>query len=394
MNNLNSITCPKCQHVFEPSQALAEQLRAEIKGELSKAMDKELQARLSQEERRLKNEAAKQAKEQIELELADMKARQVEADKQLAEFRNRELEIRKEKRLLEEQKQAMSLEMARQLDRERKLIEQETTNRLLEERRLADKEKDKQLSDLKNQIDVLKHKSEIGSQQSRGEILELDLEETLRNIFAQDDITPVGKGILGADLIQHVRNRNGKLCEKIVWETKRTKHWSDQWVDKVKDDSRKMNGFVCVIVSQTLPTGVKGFDYYNGIWVCDYNSAIGLATALRIQIIHVCHVRDSLSGKDEKMTTLYNYLTSHQFRGRIEAIVETFQQMNFDLNREKEAMRRLWAKREKEINRLTENTVTMYGEMQGLVGSGLASLPTLDLLALTEGDPGETEKDQ
>lgn len=378
------ITCPHCSQNFELSQAVSSQIREQLKGEMAKDLEAELHKRLSQEAKKLEEAATKKAKDELAVELEDLKSQVEEKAKQAAELQARELEIRKEKRALEEQKQTMELEVARKLDTERRRVEEETAKRILEEKRLADMEKEKQLADLKAQIEDLKHKAEVGSQQSRGEIQELDLEDMLRATFSSDDVTPVGKGVLGADVIQHVRNRYGKLCEKIVWESKRTKHWSDQWVDKLKDDSRKMSGFVSVIVSQTLPEGVNGFGYYNGVWVTDYHSVIGLATALRMQIIHVCHVRDSMTGKDEKMSLLFDYLTSHQFRSRVEAIVETFQSMRTDLDKEKEAMRRLWAKREKEIERITENTIGMYGEMQGLIGSGMPSIQALELGGITE----------
>jgi hypothetical protein len=385
----DTILCPHCQQEIPISEALSTQVRNELKGEMEKNLEIELHKRLAKESVRLQEEAAKAAKAELTVQLEDLKAQTEEKSKKLEQYQSQELELRKEKRLLEEQKQTMELDIARKLDEERKKVESEVLRKVTEENRLKEMEKDKQIEDFKRQVEDMKHKIEVGSQQARGEVQELDLEEMLRVNFSGDDITPVGKGVLGADIIQHVRNRYGKLCEKIIWESKRTKHWSDQWVDKLKDDARKMSGFVSVIVTETLPADIKGFGYYNGVWVTDYHSIIGLTTALRMQIIHVCHVRDSIVGKDEKMEMLYNYLTSHQFRQRVEAIVETFQTMRTDLDKEREAMRRLWAKREKEIERITENTIGMYGEMQGLVGSGMPSLPALDLMAIA----GQEEDD-
>lgn len=386
----NTVLCPHCQKEVEIDQILSAKIRNELKTEMSKDLESELKKRLEQETAKLHEEATKKAKAESELELKDLKAQAEENAKKVAEFQRQELDLRKQARELEDQKKNMELDLARKLDEERRKVEEAVLKRASEEHRLKEMEKDKQIEDFKRQVEDMKHKIEVGSQQGRGEVQELDLEEMLRSAFAGDDITPVGKGVLGADIIQHVRNRYGKLCEKIVWESKRTKHWSDQWVDKLKDDSRKMNGFVSVIVTQTMPDGLSGFGYYNGVWVTDYHSIIGLATALRMQIIHVCHVKDSVTGKDEKMSMLYEYLTSHQFRSRVEAIVETFQTMRTDLDREREAMRRLWAKREKEIERITENTIGMYGDMQGLVGSSMPSLPSLELGAIA----GETEPPQ
>ncbi len=377
------ITCPVCRHDFPISQAMAGQFREELKSELDK--------RLTEESVKIKEAARETAKNELAIELIDLHAKAEESAKKLRTFQEQELGMRKKVRELEEQKQGMALEMTRQLDQERRQIELETTKRILEERRLVDMEKEKKLTDLQVQVEDLNHKLKVGSQQSHGEIQELGLEETLRAAFTSDEITPVGKGVLGADVIQHVRNRNGKLCDKIVWESKRVRHWNDQWVTKLKDDSRKMGGFVSIIVSAVLPEGLDGFGYYNGIWVTDYRSTIGLATALRQQIIYGQHVHDSMSGKEEKLSMMFDYLTGQQFRSRIEAIIETFQSMRSDLDKEKEAMRRLWAKREKEILRITENTIGMYGEMQGLIGSSMPSLPALDLTAISEGRDDETE---
>lgn len=382
MNDI--ILCPHCQKEVPISEAFSSQIRHELEHEMKITLETNLKQRLTEESKKLEAEFTKKAKAELEIELTDLKSQIEKSQQEKEQYQKLELDLRKQARELEEQKRGMELEVARKLDEERRKVEEMVVKRAAEEHRLRDMEKEKQLDDLKKQIEDLKHKAEIGSQQSRGEIMELDLEDILRNAFPGDDITPVGKGVLGADIIQHVRNRYGKLCEKIVWESKRTKHWTDQWVDKLKEDTRTMNGFVSVIVTQTLPDGVDGFGYYNGVWVTDYASALGLTTALRMQIIHVCHVKDSMSGKDEKMGMLYEYLTSHQFRQRVEAIVETFQSMKIDLEKEKEAMRRIWAKRDKEIERITTNTIGMYGDMQGLIGSSMPSLPALELTAIVE----------
>lgn len=379
--NLDQITCPNCNQQFPMSEAMAGKLKADL--------ESQLQQRIVQETERLQAEAVKKAEQSVAVELADLKAIATEKSQMVTEFQAQELQMRKSMRELEEKSQAMELEVARQLDEARKQVEIDTTKKIMEEKRLQDLENEKKINDYKAQVEELKHKMEVGSQQSRGEILELDLENLLRTEFTSDEITPVGKGVMGADLIQHVRNRNGQLCEKIIWEFKRVKNWEDKWVDKLKTDSRQMNGFVNVIVTNTLPAGVENFAYYNGVWVTNYQSILGLATALRMQIIHVCHVRDSMTGKGEKMSMLYDYLIGHQFRDKFEAIVVTFQSMRTDLTKEKESMRRQWAKREKEIERITDNAIGIYGEMQGLIGSSLPTLPALEVLAIEEGDSEE-----
>jgi len=45
-------------------------------------------------------------------------------------------------------------------------------------------------------------------------------------------------------------------------------------------------------------------------------------------------------------------------------------------------MEKIWAKREKQIEKVVKNTSRMYGSLQGIVGSTLPELKTLELKAL------------
>jgi hypothetical protein len=213
-------------------------------------------------------------------------------------------------------------------------------------------------------------------------VLELDLESLLRVQFPIDEIQPVPKGIKGADIAQKVHNRSGHYCGTILWELKHTKAWNDGWLSKLKDDQREVKAEIAVLVTETLPKGIESFGHIEGVWVTSSVLSIALASVLRTSLIELAQHKLSSIGKSEKMEVLYNYLSGPEFRQRIEAIVESFKSMKEDLDQEKRAMTKMWAKREKQIERIVNNTVGMYGDMQGIIG---ASLPQIKSLELTDG---------
>jgi hypothetical protein len=218
--------------------------------------------------------------------------------------------------------------------------------------------------------------------ETQGEALELDLEANLSIHFPHDEIAPVSKGIRGADVIQTVNNQSMVGCGSIIWETKNTKAWNSGWIDKLKDDQRSIGANLAVLVSTELPEGIKAFGEVDGVWVTSVASYVPLAMALRQQLIQVTFARGASKGKSEKMEMVYEYLTGDAFRHKVEAIVETFVGMQDQLNKEKRAYTRLWKEREKQIERIIENTAGMYGDVRGLIGS---SVPEIKALTL-EGD--------
>jgi hypothetical protein len=206
--------------------------------------------------------------------------------------------------------------------------------------------------------------------------------------FPSDQFLPVPKGVNGADIIQKVVDKYGQICGTIVWETKRAKNWVDGWVPKLKDDQRNQKAEIAVLVTMMLPKEIKNFSVKDGVWVSDFGSVIGLATALRSGLINVSAVKQASVGKNEKMEFLYNYLSGIEFKQKIEAIVESFTAMKSDLEREKRAMTKIWETRDKQISRVVDNTVKMYGDLTGLMGK---ALPKIDLLELPEGDNDKTD---
>jgi hypothetical protein len=395
---LDRISCPNCGSSIPISETLSHQLAekasARFKAESVKQQqviaqrERELAAReealastVSQQveaaKAALAKEASQKARSAVEVELQDLRRQADEKEKLLLSAQAAELELRQQKRLLEDREKALELEVARKLDEERRNIEQATTKRLDEEHRLRDAEKDKKLQDIQRVNEELRRKLQQGSQQTQGEVLELELETLLANTFPFDSVSPVPKGVTGADLVQKVVSPSGHGCGTIVWEAKRTKAWSDGWIQKLKDDQRALKAEIAVIVSEALPRDCHNFSHVNGVWVANPQCALNLATALRMQLIQVGMTKLAAVGKNEKMEVLYSYLSGPEFRQRVETIVEAFGEMQKDLADERKAAERRWAKREKQLVRVIGSTSGMYGDLQGLIGSSLPTIPAL-----------------
>lgn len=331
----------------------------------------------------IEEKANKRAEESIRLEMEDLKARLKERDEKLEKSERQELELRKIKRGLEEEKKNIELEMMRRLDQERQKIEEKVKRESEESHKLKDLEKDKQFEDMRIQIVELKRKAEQGSQKIQGEVMEIELGKILKDEFLFDEIEPVSSGIRGADIIQTVKTQSGRICGKILWESKRTKNWSDTWIQKLKDDQREAKADIAVIVSETLPKGFHHFRQIKDIWIADLPSTLSLALALRVMLIQVAKTQELQTGKEEKMEIVYNYLIGPEFRNRVQAIAEAFITMKNDLDTERRAIENIWAKREKQISRVVSNISGMRGDLEGIVG---ASLPSIKILKLPQGE--------
>ena len=278
---------------------------------------------------------------------------------------------------LADEKQAFELEKTRQLDEAKQAIAEQAKKQADEEKQYEIAQLNKKIADATKANDELARKLEQGSQQLQGEVLELELEEVLKAEFPYDEIMPVPKGVSGADIIQKVLDRSGRVCGQIVWESKKTKAWSEGWIQKLKDDQRVIKADIAVIISAVLPQDVKGFAFRDGIWICDVKLSVALAVALRINLEAITREKAMSVGKNENMEFLYNYLTGVEFKQRIEAIVEAFTSMDAGLRKERLAYEKMWAEREKQIKKVMVNTVGMYGDLSGLVT--LPHIKTLEL---------------
>jgi hypothetical protein len=240
-------------------------------------------------------------------------------------------------------------------------------------------EKEQTITSMQHQIEELKRRAEQGSQQLQGEVQELELESILRAKFPLDILEPVPKGEYGGDLLHKIINSQGQPCGTILWESKRTKNWSDGWLSKLRDDQRAAKAEIALIITKTLPKGIEAFDLIEGVWVVEPRCAIPIAIALRHSLIEIVATRQISEGQQTKMELVYQYLTSSRFRHRVQAIVEKFSDMHEDLDRERKSMTRLWAKREEQIRGVIEATAGMYGDLQGIAGKSLQEIEGLNV---------------
>jgi hypothetical protein len=401
------ITCPNCGQEFEMSDALTGRLREHLKEELlqdvkrrearikektealkaqeaqvaksREAIEEEIEAKLKERLSEVEKKAAKKLEGRYADQLKELQSDLEEKDAAIKTFREQELELRKEQRKLKEAAESLELEVARKLDAEREKIREEVSKKAAEDHRLKDLEKDKLIKDLQNSVEDMKRKAEQGSMETQGEVLEQDFEAQLQAFFVHDDIQPVPKGIKGADLVQTVRTPMGGECGILLWETKNTKAWSNTWIPKLKDDMIETRASIAILVSVVLPAGIKRFGQVDGVWVSDPLCAIPLAAALRQQLMAISQERTASTGKSEKMEALYGYLAGVEFKQKIEGIIEAFTSMQDQLNKERRAMEKHWKQREKEIERVVKNTAGLYGDMQGIIGGQIPTIPALEL---------------
>lgn len=385
-NETPNIVCPNCGTSISIDDALTHQIESKLakeyvdkEKELRDILIRENESVLAKKELMLR----KQVKESIEKEtLSEKKFLEEqlrESSEKLQVAYQNELELRKEKQLLKEEKETFQLEKERQLDNERKMIEEEASRRATEAQQAKIDQLNKQLSDATKAKDELARKLEQGSQQTQGEVQEMILEELLKTEFLYDEILPVPKGVNGADVLQKVRTKNGVDCGMIIWESKKTKAWTEGWIQKLKDDQRTVKADVAVIVTSVMPAGTTGIVLRDGVWVCDISLAISIATALHHSLESLFREKSLSVGKNEKMEILYNYLTGTEFKQRIETIVETFSMMKTALDKERIYFEKSWNEKEKQIQKVIKNTVGIYGDLSGIV-----ELQKIDALELPD----------
>lgn len=418
-----TITCPNCKTEIKLTESLAapliestrkqfEQRLAQKDSEIiqrEQAM-REKEKQLAEDKRRLEEQVAGQVAEQLKAERARVIAEESKKAKlaSAAELENKARELTelqevlksRNEKLAEAQKaQAELIKKQRELDdakRELELtVEKRVQDGLIEVRTLAKKEaedeqklkvmeKEQTIAAMQKQIEDLKRRAEQGSQQLQGEVQELELENLLRSKFPFDAIEPVPKGEYGGDVLHRVVGTGGQTGGTILWEFKRTKNWSDTWLVKLRDDQRTAKAEIAVIVSQILPKGIETFELVEGVWVTHPRAALPVAMILRQSLLEVALARQSSEGQQTKTEMVYQYLTGPRFRQRVEAIVEAFSTMQEDLDKERKAIMKQWAKREEQIERVMGATVGMYGDLQGIAGKSLQEIEGLSFHALED----------
>lgn len=412
-----TIICPKCRTEIPLTESLAAPMLAAVKKQYEERLsakdvdigkreatlreqqaavakaqagvDEQVAAKLRTERTTIAAEEAKKARLALESDLsgkdrliADLGETVKTLNTKLTTAQKAEAELVRKQRELDDEKREMDLTIEKRVTEGLGAVESKARQRADEDNRLKMAEKDKLIADAQRQVEEMKRKMEQGSQQLQGEVQELELEAILRVKFPRDTIEPVPKGEHGGDALHRVLGPLGQVCGSILWESKRTKNWSDGWLTKLREDQRAAKAEIAIIVSQILPKGVESFDHIDGVWVTHPRCAIPVAIALRHSLTELAAARQAGEGQQTKMEMVYQYLTGPRFRHRIQAIVEKFGDMQEDLERERKTMTKQWAKREEQIRGVIESTAGMYGDLQGIAGKTLQEIEGLDMRAL------------
>lgn len=361
----STIKCPKCGHEFPASEGLMSHLKEEVGLDIEKKLRKEIEGEKS-------------------LEVQDLKKEIEENKEKLKDFTEKELALREKTRKLEDREKNVELETQRRIDEEKKKIEEDTSKRLVDEHRLKDLEKDKKMSDMEHLVEELKRKSQQGSMQTQGEVGERYLEETLRKLFPTDEVSEVKKGELGGDVRQIVKSQRGTECGMILWERKRTKTWDEKWISKLKEDMGRDKALLGAIITEALPKDFKAqIGEKSGIWITTTSFTEPLALLLRKVIYDVAKEKAVKLNKQSKAEEIYDLVTSNEFNHQVERMMMTYQEMNEQISKERAVAERQWKLREMQVNRLITGVAGIYGSMQGIAGS---ALPLVKSLELPEGE--------
>jgi hypothetical protein len=387
-----TVTCPKCQNNFEPTDAIREEVEKELRGKMTdwqKKKEEETSALLAEQKTKIQNELTEQLKKNIageyEHKLKLMQDNEANMSKQVNEFRQKELEFLKQVQAIQAKEAELELELQRKLNTERESlkaqIQKEEAERLSikdQEHVLKVKELEKQLDDQRKLAEEMRRKAEQGSMQMQGEVQELLLEELLKTSFPFDQISEVGKGVRGADCIQLVRNNLGQEAGKIIYESKRTKDFNQEWIDKLKADMRSQGADIAVIVTQTFPKELDRFGEKDGVYICSFQEVKSVALLLRNAILKIHDTKKSQVNKGDKMSFLYDYLTSNEFSEQWKAVGEGFRQMRSSIQKERDAMEKLWKAREKQLEKVLLNAMHIKGSIEGIAGADAIHLDLLE----------------
>jgi hypothetical protein len=393
MSNKSTIKCPNCQHEFEATDAFRDEVQRELNSKAKEWQQKKeeeyrkkeedftrtLNDSLAQQKKTLEENLQRSISQNFENEIKLLKETKAQDDEKLKIARAKELEFLKKEQELKNKEAELEIQLQKKLNEERSTITDAIRKQEQEKNSLAFKEYEKKLEDQKKLIEEMQRRAEQGSMQLQGEVQELALEEMLRHNFPFDLIEEVAKGIKGADCVQTVRNPIGTPCGRIIYESKRTKNFTHEWIEKLKADMRATQADIAVIVTECMPKDMDQFGMKDGVWICTFSEIRSLVFVLRDSLMKIQAALTSQENKGDKMQLLYTYLTSNEFRQQIEAIVEGFTSLKEGIGKERIQMEKIWKEREKQLEKVMLNTTHFYGSVKGIAGNAIGDVKHLEL---------------
>lgn len=392
MKSLLNTKCPQCGHFFELNETLKQDIREQLKLEVQEwklrkeeefkkreaEQQQHMQKTLQAQEQALTQQITQRLSYNYENEIKLLKDTNTLQNERIKSSQQRELDILKKEQDIILKEQQLQVQLQTTLNAERLKIIEQAQKTEEEKSALKFKELEKQREDYKRLAEEMQRKLEQGSMQLQGEVMELALEALLRNLFPFDQVEEVPKGVKGADCILHIRNPLAQACGSIIFESKRTKQFSADWIDKLKDDQRLKNADLAVLVTEALPKDYKHMNAYNGIWVCTFQEVKPLVTLLRDSLLRIHAAQTAQNNRGDKMQLLYTYLTSNEFKLCISAIAEGFKEIRDGITRERMQMEKHWKEREKVLDRVLQQTMQFYGSVKGIAGNAIDDIPLLD----------------
>ena len=401
-----TITCPNCSHVFEPADGMRDEIEKELRSKMIDwqkkkddefkqkenqfqqqlaAKENEINARVQQEKNALQESLKKTIATDFENIIKQLKDAEAEKDEKLKIARQKEAEYLTKERELKNREEELEIAVQKKLNDEREKLsfevrknEEQRMLQLQADFQLKLAEKDKQLEDQRKLAEQMKQKAEQVSMQLQGEVQELLLEDLLRSTFPFDKIEEVGKGVKGADCIQIIHNRLGVAAGKIIYESKRTKDFSNDWIEKLKMDMRNLGADIAVIVTQALPKDLERFGEKDGVYICTFSEIKSVAALLRNALLKIFEVKKSQHNQGDKMVMLYDYLVGNEFGEQWKAIREGFMSMKLSIQKERDAMERIWKSREKQLEKVLLNATHIRGSIEGIAGADSINLTMIE----------------
>ncbi len=406
MSNNSTIKCPSCAAEFPIGTALSNEIETDIRNRYLKKYNEEKakmdaeKALIAKEAEKLKiqeenqqklinekvalqksvleQEALKKVTAEMDLKFKALNIELIEKEQKLKLSQQAELDLMKREKELKEKEESLKLDVEKKLLEREKEIAVHIQKIEAEKSQLKIKELEKKIADQNDLVEVMKRKADQGSMQLQGEVQELALEELLKSTFPFDSIEEVAKGVKGADCVQLVRNNIAQVCGRIIYESKRTKAFSNEWIEKLKTDMRAQQADIAVIVTETLPKDMIDFGIKDGVWICKFGDVKAVSFLLRDSLIKINSALISQENKGDKMQLLYNFLTSNEFKQNMDAIAEGFLSLREGIVKERMQMEKIWKEREKQLDKVLLNTSQFYGSIQGIAGSAVADLKMLE----------------
>jgi hypothetical protein len=376
-----TITCPHCKTEVRLTESLAAPLVEATRAQFAAKLQAERAAIAKAEQEKARLALAADIDRQAK-DLADLQGVLADRDVKLAEAQRAQADAIRKQRELDDAKRELDLSVEKKVQESLAAARSQAKQEAETDLKLKMAEKEQTIAAMQKQIEDLRRRAEQGSQQLQGEVQELELEGVLKRSFPSDVFTPVAKGEFGGDVVHAVARGEGPVCGTILWESKRTKNWSDGWLVKLRDDQRAAKADLAVIVTQALPKGIETFGHVDGVWVTGTRTFLPLAVALRHTLLELALARQAGEGQQTKMELVYRYLTGPRFRQRVTAIIEKFEEMSGDLVKERATMTKLWARREMQIQAVLAATAGMYGDLQGIAGQAIETIASLDVSRL------------